>query len=1336
LPPCVHGSVRWLFLILPLLLLFLPSAEAVPELPYDLAPPPPGHAPPQDQSTSPPQLAQREWIGDAHLLVILIQFPDYPADSNHDVAYYEELLFERDNGSMWDFFNENSYGQFNISGTIVPQWLNASENMSYYGEYEFQNSESEGNAQTLVREAVALAQPFVNYSHFDRDNDGDLDHLIMVHSGPTDESNGGGGPAGDDAIWSHRWAISAEYRNGTRISGYAMQGEGTPMGVFGHEFAHDLGLPDLYDTDYSSSGIGHWGMMSGGSWLNGGDTPAQLCAWSKIFLGWVEPALPFAGEGEYNLSRVEDNASIMKIPIDGLGGREYFLLENRQNVGYDTYLPGHGLLIWHIDEDGSQSNDAHRKVHLEEADNNNNPKQADDPWANTTSGFTNVSSPSSHNYDGAETHIGVTNISVSGDWMTFELQLPSDLAVVRASPGWVEVHQPTLLTLTVENTGFESLNATLLVSGVVERTVAVPWLPPGAAWEWSEAWTPGAWGDYTLEAELVVEDDEPSNNALTHTFATTVVIMFEDFESGLAWPVANESLWNATGGRSYSGERALWCGVGSGYIDDMNDTLLLPPFALGGFDSAWLDFSHWFNTEANYDGGVVEYTTDGENWSLLTPEGGYPGSASAAGGSAFAGGSGGWVGASFNLTGFENVTLRLRFATDFGSVAEGWFVDDLLVHGRPHYGVAAPPALEFMVYPESEQNASVPFTNTGVFEDNYSITLTLPMGWNGSVPTNVSAAGGETGALLFELWLPQQVLAGNYSGWLNITSQTDPDSSAAVALHFVVGEVHLLAVTPLAPVSGLPGTNITFTLTLHNDGNVPETVTVSITAGNWDVAAPTNLTVGAYSTLEFNVTITVPEVLAESLLLTTVNLAAEETNANALLRLTVEQREQPGIELALPGEFRPAETLNTTLTLYNYGNGPASMELALAAPANWTIGGWDATPTVAAWSNITVTVQLTAPAGDIVAGSGALYVLLQHGSEAAFANDTLLLNQTHRLRVLVAGDSALPEQNGTATATIRNRGDGLVRIVLTASGDWEYELSQTVLWLEAGTEQDVTLRVAVPARTLAGTLGGFAVNATDDDGATNEAAGTVEALQYSGARFNGVWDALVTDGVPGSQMLSLVSESNGPQEVTLEVHSDTAWGWSLVPPYDNLGAWEAQALQLLFQLPYGTPANTTASATLQCWRGGELLAEREFSATVLPEESYGFIAESFVSVEPGDSVELPVEVWNYGNVPHNARIVAVVPGGWQPLPVDFVLSPRERQVQQLTLFIPGGVEPGVRQIELQLLGNDGALLASTEMQVSVVGDESSLPAAAIVLFSGVLLVGGVVVAWMWRLAGK
>ena len=197
--------------------------------------------------------------------------------------------------------------------------------------------------------------------------------------------------------------------------------------------------------------------------------------------------------------------------------------------------------------------------------------------------------------------------------------------------------------------------------------------------------------------------------------------------------------------------------------------------------------------------------------------------------------------------------------------------------------------------------------------------------------------------------------------------------------------MHLLAITPPAPASGLPGTNITFTLTLRNDGNVPESVAVVISAGAWAVAAPANLTIGPYATLEFNATVTVPEVLAGSLLLTTLTLSADDATTNAWLPVTVEQREQPNIGLALPGEFRPAETRNITLTLYNYGNGPASMELALAAPANWTIGGWNATPTVAAWSNNTVIVQLTAPAGDVVAGSGALYVLPQHGSEAVFA---------------------------------------------------------------------------------------------------------------------------------------------------------------------------------------------------------------------------------------------------------------------------------------------------------------------------------------------------------------
>ena len=129
----------------------------------------------------------------------------------------------------------------------------------------------------------------------------------------------------------------------------------TTVGVYVHEYGHFLGLPDLYDTDYTSAGAGDWTVMAGGSW-NGvtlsGDRPAQQDAWSRYFLGWVTPTKLTGSVSGKTFQAVESSNDIYQFlngSAPGVTG-EYFLAENRQLTGFDAALPGAGLLLWHVDE--------------------------------------------------------------------------------------------------------------------------------------------------------------------------------------------------------------------------------------------------------------------------------------------------------------------------------------------------------------------------------------------------------------------------------------------------------------------------------------------------------------------------------------------------------------------------------------------------------------------------------------------------------------------------------------------------------------------------------------------------------------------------------------------------------------------------------------------------------------------------------------------------------------------------------------------------------------------------------------------------------------------------
>jgi hypothetical protein len=192
-------------------------------------------------------------------------------------------------------------------------------------------------------------------------------------------------------------------------------------------------LPDLYDSDYGGSGgesdgIGKWGAMASGSWNGGGNSPAHFCAWSKIELGWVEPQIVTS---DISLFRIEippvwNNTVIYKIWAHdpSQDTTEYFLVENRQKSGYDTQLPGDGILIWHINESALANRNPDRlMVDLEEADGNEElityggaKGEAQDPWKNSVTGFTYTSTPNSTSYNTSDTFVWVWNISgIAGD---------------------------------------------------------------------------------------------------------------------------------------------------------------------------------------------------------------------------------------------------------------------------------------------------------------------------------------------------------------------------------------------------------------------------------------------------------------------------------------------------------------------------------------------------------------------------------------------------------------------------------------------------------------------------------------------------------------------------------------------------------------------------------------------------------------------------------------------------------------------------------------------------------------------------------------------------------
>jgi M6 family metalloprotease-like protein len=360
--------------------------------------------------------------GQWNLLLIMIEFPDM----DHQVApeNFEAMMNEEDyqgTGSFRDYYEDLSYGRYSTTASVT-SWFQATENHDYYG-----YSQGWSVAQQLVREAIIAADADVDFSQFDNDQDGRVDALLIVHAGAGAEEGN------QTNIWSHRWSLWDQELelDGVMLSDYTIQPEmqnqsQAAIGVYVHEFGHNLGLPDLYDTDYSSSGVGTWCVMSGGSWggpMGGGaHTPVRFSAWCRKELGWATPYEVLGEMPAHSLAACTTNDSLLSITHPDAPDQS-FLFECRPKVGWDQHLAGEGLLIYHIDDNqGGNSNEAQFLVDVEQADglrdlNQGYGADGGDPFPGSSmnTDFDESTSPSSLYYGLDGSPVAIRNISLSAN---------------------------------------------------------------------------------------------------------------------------------------------------------------------------------------------------------------------------------------------------------------------------------------------------------------------------------------------------------------------------------------------------------------------------------------------------------------------------------------------------------------------------------------------------------------------------------------------------------------------------------------------------------------------------------------------------------------------------------------------------------------------------------------------------------------------------------------------------------------------------------------------------------------------------------------------------------
>ena len=306
------------------------------------------------------------YVGKKKGLILLVDFQNKKFLDDHTPALYNDIMnkvgFTSDlgfKGSVKDYFLHQSYGQFELDFDVIGP-LTMPRTYGYYGANTQGNDTNPG---LMVATACEMADKLVDFHDYDWDGDGEVDQVFVIYAGL-------GEAAGGDVntIWPHEWHLQSNdygktltldgvvidtYACGPELiqRGYAESSIGIEgIGTICHEFSHCLGLPDMYDTGGGNYGMYKWDLMSSGSYNGNSFSPAAYTSYERMYCGWKQPIVLENDTVITDMKAIDEGGDFFIIYNDAAPD-EYYLLENRQQRGWDSGIPGSGLLVLHVDFD-------------------------------------------------------------------------------------------------------------------------------------------------------------------------------------------------------------------------------------------------------------------------------------------------------------------------------------------------------------------------------------------------------------------------------------------------------------------------------------------------------------------------------------------------------------------------------------------------------------------------------------------------------------------------------------------------------------------------------------------------------------------------------------------------------------------------------------------------------------------------------------------------------------------------------------------------------------------------------------------------------------------------